>query len=466
MDFTPRKKTFLQRKIKKFTTKFNHDAQFKLVVMLMILNFSGNIFNYLFHFVVGRMLGPTDYGVVGSLLSILMILTIPAATIKITLTKFASKLMIFGKKREAIALKNSLKKDLLFYAVPIFFVVLLIRGILSKTLEIDAINFFFVAAIFFIQLLTPLEQGILSGFKKFKLISFSGAVGFFLKFILSLIFVAAGMKVKGVLFAILIAFSTSYLINYLPVLFLTIKQHESFLDLFKINKIKQRIHKSSSENLIGLYKYSLPVAISIASLTLLVNIDILLVKLFFAGEQAGYYIAASTLSKIIIFLSTTVANIMFTDVARLHALARKTKNLLSKALKTTFLLALIGAIGYIIFSKLNTYILYGKDFMSAAPFISLFSIVALFYAMISIIVIYALAIENYSIFWALIPATILQPILIFIYHPTVKAVLNINIFINIALFLTLWVIVRNKHWFKDKSNTKHEKSKVLLYPNM
>ena len=61
---------------------------FSLLISMTILNVAG----YLFHFYMGRTLGPSAYGVLGVLLSLVYIIIVPLTVIQTTITKFVSNL--------------------------------------------------------------------------------------------------------------------------------------------------------------------------------------------------------------------------------------------------------------------------------------------------------------------------------------------------------------------------------------
>ena len=69
-----------------------------LFIMISIFNF----LNYLFHFITARMLDPSQYGVLVTLMSIIYIITIPSEAIQTIVTKYTSnfyKYKQYGKIR-------------------------------------------------------------------------------------------------------------------------------------------------------------------------------------------------------------------------------------------------------------------------------------------------------------------------------------------------------------------------------
>ena len=58
--------------------------------ILLIGSLVVNISNYFFHFSMGRMLGPSDYGVLASLLSVLYLVSVFSGTLSTVAAKFTA----------------------------------------------------------------------------------------------------------------------------------------------------------------------------------------------------------------------------------------------------------------------------------------------------------------------------------------------------------------------------------------
>ena len=66
---------------------FYHITKSNLIkdnLVLFMGNSLGAFFTFLFHFYMGRKLGPEDYGALGAILAIIYLFTIPITTIAIT----------------------------------------------------------------------------------------------------------------------------------------------------------------------------------------------------------------------------------------------------------------------------------------------------------------------------------------------------------------------------------------------
>ena len=80
---------FIKKQVK---SKFLKDNIVLLIGMTIL-----NVLAFLFHFYMGRKLGPADYGILGTILSLVYLLGISFNTIQTSIAKFVSK---FKTKKE------------------------------------------------------------------------------------------------------------------------------------------------------------------------------------------------------------------------------------------------------------------------------------------------------------------------------------------------------------------------------
>ena len=79
---------------------FYHITKSNLIkdnLVLFMGNSLGAFFTFLFHFYMGRKLGPEDYGALGAILALIYLFTIPLTTIQTSIAKFTA---IFKSERK------------------------------------------------------------------------------------------------------------------------------------------------------------------------------------------------------------------------------------------------------------------------------------------------------------------------------------------------------------------------------
>ena len=148
-----------------------------------------NVINYAYHLIVGRLLGPVDYGILASLFSILYIVGIVPTSTSVAIVKFISA----GKNDKDVAAIYKTLNGLVFKIATVLAILTVIASpLIANFLHID--NIFLVvliAPILFFALTTLVNQATSQGLLKF--------MGFVLPSFIS----SLGKLLFGVLFIIL-----------------------------------------------------------------------------------------------------------------------------------------------------------------------------------------------------------------------------------------------------------------------
>ncbi len=76
----------------------------KHTIFVSLATFLAGLLNYFYHIYMSRVLGPTDYGVLNSVIALLMILSIPVGTISLTTAKYIAECKAKNKYREMSSL--------------------------------------------------------------------------------------------------------------------------------------------------------------------------------------------------------------------------------------------------------------------------------------------------------------------------------------------------------------------------
>ncbi len=258
--------------------------------------FSGFL-NYLFQLYVGRMLGPSDYGIYSSLVALLYIMSVPSSTIQTSVAKLVSD---YGAEHEKIKyLLNYVLRKLTLIAVLASALFLIVSIYLADFLRINSGTYFFIlSTVLFISFLAPVLIGALQGMQMFVQMGINNVAGTFFKFLSGILLVYFGFGVGGALIALFIGSLVAMLHALIPLRFL----------------------KGSEEvdGNIRFLTYSMAVMFATVGLAFLPNADLLLVKHFLSDQEAGYYAAAALLGKIIFFSTGAVAMVMFPKAAEMN----------------------------------------------------------------------------------------------------------------------------------------------------
>jgi O-antigen/teichoic acid export membrane protein len=162
-------------------------------------------------------------------------------------------------------------------------------------------------------------------------------------------------------------------------------------------------------------RYAAISTIAAVGTTYLYNADVLLSKHYLSAEAAGIYAAASVLGRVVYFLGITIAQVMFPEVATLHARDEPHYHVVDLSL------ALLGAVAIgltIFYAVLPGVVLlpYGAAFNPVRPYLWPFALALGLLSIINLFTNYLLSIGSARFAVPLIGACILETVLILRFH--------------------------------------------------
>ena len=400
----------------------------------------GGGLNYIYHLLMGRMLGPSDYGILVALFSLTYLLAIPMGTLSLVMVKFVSALK--GKKQ--IGAIRVLFKDTNKKLLPVFLFILLIF-IFLMPLVISFLHlpsfwlFIVILAAFSISIFSAISRSTLQGLLHFSPLVVSDILGALIKLGVAVVFVIWGFKIYGALFGFLVGGIASYIFTL-------------FFLRFLFQKKPQKLKLNNKEIL----SFALPVFFSTLAFTSLYTSDVILVRHFFSGQESGFYGALSTLGKIIFFITTPVIAVAFPMFSERHANGRNYRNLFlaSLGLVGTACLFLSGI--YFLFPRLIVKLLFGETYLPIAFLLGYFAIFLSLYSLSFLLINFFLSIKKTKAVVLPVIAAMLQIILIWFFHYDFQQIIRISISITALLFVSLLFFLL-KYIPKFKISFKSEK---------
>ena len=307
-----------------------------------------NILAYVFHIVVGRALGPTDYGEFGALISLYLIISLPSSALSSAVTKYSAKYNAKGEFSRIGVLRNSLRKKALILGIIIFLVVSIFSYLISSFLNVNIFSVLIVGLTLIFSLILPINRGVLQGMKKFKILSMNNILESVCRLALAFIFIFLGFIENGVV----LAYGLAYLLAFIFI-----------LPFIKETKSRKKLEKSE---LGKIYRFIFIVLIANLLIQLIINLPTLFIKHFYSAEFTGLWTAALTLARTSLFVTGGIALVMFPEVAEKDNHNDK-KNVFKKALLLTLIVSIGAGLCFILFGNLAVSILYGNSYLGAVP---------------------------------------------------------------------------------------------------
>lgn len=193
----------------------------KNAVTMLIATSGANVGNYLFHIYMGRHLGPSDYGILYSLVALLMIVSVPATTIQTVMTKYTA----YFKTQNGYGKINTLffgsLKRVSLYGVFGFLFFTLASGWITKYLRIPSrIPVIIVGIILLLLVILPVGRGVLQGLQKFIDLGLNLLSEVGLKLSCGIALVYLGHRVNGALTGFVSGALLGLVLLFIPLRFL------------------------------------------------------------------------------------------------------------------------------------------------------------------------------------------------------------------------------------------------------
>lgn len=394
-----------------------------------------NLGAYLFHLLMGRYLGPINYGILESLISIAYFLGIANSSLSLILVKFVSQET--SKEKISLFVKKISQKVSLWGLVALF-LFLAAFPLLKNLVKVSSFSLFFGLGIFsYFSLFLIIFSAVLQGTMKFGQLSFYNIFSSWSKLLMALVFVFLGLKVGGAITAYVVATLLSVFLGYV-----LIKKN------LPLNTSGEISIKNSFANI---WQYTGAVFFSNLALVSFFTVDIILARYFLSPTQAGYYASLAILGKIIFFASSPISQVMFPMISEKQA----KKEDFHKILWLSFLIVLaisgIISIIYFIVPNLMISLLFGKKYLEASFNLGIFAIFITLYSLCSLLINFFLSISKTRIVIFMFPFVFLQIVLICFWHSNINQIIRVDIITLSLLLMTLLV-----YYLKNvcPSNTK------------
>lgn len=380
---------------------------------------SVNALNYLYHFLIGRLLGPANYGELVSLLSVIGLLGVIPGAINLVVIKYISAAKTEDKLINLVSwLKNKIFKASMVFCV----LIIIISPTISSFLHIEKIAYFILVAVSFLfSISTLLNRSILQGLLKFREMISSMIAENVTKLVLSIMLIFLGFRVGGAIFALTIATAVGW---YLTTRYL---RYPNRKDLDILPEIK------------SMSIYTVPVLIYTIASTSLYSSDLILVRHFFSSYDAGLYASLSTLGKIIFFGAGPIGSAMFPIVSQRHAKDLGYGKIFLYSVIATLGISLSILLVYLWLPEFAIKVLFGSAYLQSANLLVWFGIFMTLFTLASLFINFNLSLGRVKVVVLPLIAAIVQITTIWFNHQNLFDVILISITVTALLLASLLI---------------------------
>lgn len=369
-----------------------------------------NALAYVFHLITGRMLGPQNYSILASLISLSYVIGFPATLISTIVTRKVSGLAARHDKKETKGFLLSMGKHVVLADLFIIGSFILLRQQIADFLHINEPFLIVILGVIFAgSLFMTVPGATLQGLLRFTSLAAIGVVSSLLRVISAYGAIIFGFGVAGVLYGMLAS--------------------EIIVTIFSIMMLSSYFTVRAKHIPVRLARYTAQFWMITALLGkgLLINVDVLLVKHFFESHDAGLYAAMSTTGKIVLFFASSLSIVLLPIATQKHAKGKSAVKELLLAQGGIVLLSSAILLAYRIMPELVISLLYGREYFAIAPYLWLIGVYFLLYNMSYTFVNYFIAGKHTVILTMPLVISVFQIGGIILFHRSFYDVLSVMI---------------------------------------
>lgn len=406
-----------------------------------------NVLNYVFHLVIGRMVSPSAYGEIESLISLLTIISVGAGTLTLIATKYAAEMKGRTDIEGTRNLTSYLNKQIIRFGLPLLFVMILLTPLVKKFLNIEtSTGIILLWGTMFISFMSAVIIGVLTGWQRFAEVNSVNITSTVIKFLGAVGFIYLGLGSSGVVLGLLLAALIGYGVSWWLLRRLTAREEAGSKTL---SQVPDEIARSVKGYLAPAFFGTLAVAI-------FGNADMIFAKHHLSGVATGEYGALSVVAKTIFFVTGVVTTVLFAMSSE-AGIAHRSKSAETFRL-AAWLTAFVSGSAILVFSlfpEMIVGILFGEKYLAASRFLGWFALAAGLYSLSSLCMQYLLSLHETKIVWYLLALSSLEIGALSFFGVSLYAIIGITILTQLgALLLGIFFIVQSHRYVQTHLDSR------------
>ncbi|HEY6307555.1 MAG TPA: oligosaccharide flippase family protein [Candidatus Angelobacter sp.] len=380
-------------------------------IIMLLSSILVSLLNFAFNAVMARMLGPSRFGHVTASVTLLMLASSVTLSFQLVCAKFVARNQTPGAKA---GVYRTLLGKAWMISLALGGALLAARMRIASYLNLPDPRILAVLAIG-IAVYVPLgvRRGAMQGLCSFRRLSASFIIEAVTRLFTATVLVILGYGVLGAVGAISAAVLAAYF----------------FPPLGPELRVKTEAGDPAS------FGEGIQAIVFFVGQVIISNVDILLVKHFFAAELAGLYAAVALVGRLLYFASWSVISAMFPVTA---AVKQKEEN--PKVVLVPLLLVLVLAVAFILtlslFPHLIIHAVFGVEFHQGEPLLALYAAATGIYSLSVVIMAYEMSRRIANTGWLQLVFSGVLVLAISVLHNTLRQVITVQI-VLMALMLVL-----------------------------
>lgn len=394
--------------------------------------------NYAYYPILGRLMTPGAFGEIQVLVSLFLQFTIFLNVLGMITVNITAN---YKDQAKAHRIIFELEKFAAYVSMGVLLLSIIAGETLRQQLHFESVlPFIALSLALVVSIPLTFRSSFARGQKRFGIASISQLIGAFTKVLFSAGLVVLGLGVTGAIFGIVVAQFVAFLYaaRWAARIGFARPADTSYGTLPDISTIKPEL------------KYGTAVFVGLLSITLLMSVDVIVVKYYFDAHTAGLYAGIATVARILFFLATPIAQVMMPSV-KLEQSSGENKKLLMKSLGLT-----VGVCGSVFalwaaFPDRIATILMGAEYGLYAELLPKLTLVVFIISIVNLVVMYYLALRQKMIMLVGIIGFVVSMSLMLAWHDSLHAIVHSMLLGSIFTLLTtgIYVLVNLKRGVRN-----------------
>jgi O-antigen/teichoic acid export membrane protein len=327
--------------------------------------------NFAFHVLVSRQLGPSDYGAISALLSVVTFLSIPLLALQAAVVQ-----EVVGTDETRTSL-GSLLRGTAWAALGATALLAAWAPFVASFLALGSVLPVIILSLWLTPSIgTPVLSGVLIAKLRFTTVAYALTLGAFVRLFFTAMFGAVGVGINGPIIATVLGATTVMAILAAAVLPASRRTH-----------VDPRPHRQPLRITAATVWHTL---LALGGYSLLVGIDTILARHYMDPNTAGLYASAGTAGRIALFLPMAVTTLAFPRFVANRAHPNGRRDLFLSAVIIGCIGLLAAAVMFAV-PHLVIAVLFGPRFQAAAPELRVLGIEAAMLGLVSLFTYYHLS---------------------------------------------------------------------------
>ena len=390
-------------------------------------NFAVSGGRYFFHILLLRLLLPSEYGEFLAYLSLLYILSIPNTTVSSVVTKFVSDFRGKNDHRSINEFFYYLIRKLTPLSIFLGVILIIFAANLSVILKAHPTAFIILGASLFISIISTVVRSYLLAFQHLVAQIVIGFIEIISTLGLAYVFIILGLSATGAVLAQIVAGIIGVIISF---------------QVIKKKVLPPVLSSKRSFSLRSFTGYSLIYAVGSISL---LSTDVLLARYFLTEHLSGIYSSLAVIGRTIYFGLGPLIALVLPIASHRHSLSGTSKSVFLKLGGVILILGLLATGIFVSFPNFIISFVSGANYLEAARYLPIFAFSMLLFSINLFLINYFMAIGKQQINVYLLAASIVQPVLITIFHQDLNQIVWSNVLVEFFLLATLlWRVLKTK----------------------